>query len=187
MKDMISCIDFNKDSLGRDPNQFPDEEDIHKKIDAYVENFNKKKKQQSKRHKSKVSTVSAPRNETSQLDICITPDPRVEEVKLEKYVSKEHLAQQSQEAVRISKHSRNFPKTTGHQMHSTEAKRENGLESEIPADKDSGESSQKVLKLDFQRLHSGYKNEGPERVTMKNINKSGSQTKGYWSSSNEVE
>jgi len=72
-------------------------------------------------------------------------------------------------------------------MHSTSARRENGLEAEGNADKDSGESSQKVLNLDFSRLQSKSGNATPERITMKNIQKFEDQSKSLWSSSNELE
>lgn len=77
--------------------------------------------------------------------------------------------QQSQGLHRISRHNTMVPIASGHHIHSTSAKHENGLEGEGAVDKDSGESSQKVLKLDFQRLHSNYENMIPERVTMRNI------------------
>lgn len=77
--------------------------------------------------------------------------------------------QQAQEYERISKHSPTFPKSTGHQMHSASAKRENGLEADGTVDKDSGESSQKVLKLDFKRLHAKFDSSQQVIPGMKNV------------------
>lgn len=146
--------------------------------------INKKKKTR----KTKTGTASCPRNGDSVIETEANRRSKFEEVKQESKSVLLHQSQQSQEGFRISKHSSRFPKAFGHQTHSASAKRENGLEGDVNADKDSGESSQKVLKLDFQRLHSGYDQNNPERITMKNIkNREEGMTKSYWSSSGEVE
>ena len=51
-------------------------------------------------------------------------------------------------------------------------KRDNGLGADPSVDKDSGESSQKILKLDFNRLRAGNEETSSQAFNMKGIKKS---------------
>lgn len=118
---MISCIDFNKETLGRDLNQFPDEIDIHRKIDRFVEDYHKNKKRKSRR--TKTNAVSLPRNNESELNITIKDEDMTGDIKKESRSFMMSHTKYSHNDQRISKHSPDFPKSTGHhQMHSVSAK-----------------------------------------------------------------
>src|SRR5690349_5734669 len=78
VKDMISCIDFKKSSLETPTADFKDEEDIHKKIDRFVEDYHKTKKR-------KTSAISAPKDAASVLNISKSSISRPEETKYEWY------------------------------------------------------------------------------------------------------
>ena len=90
---------------------------------------------------------------------------------------------------RESKHNQRLVKNKHQCNHSTNARRDNGLEADVNVDKDSGESSQKFLQLDFSRLKANAEPEPetPERITMGNVKKSEEPSKSLWSSSNELE
>jgi hypothetical protein len=146
-----------------------------------VEKYRKTSKKRSSRKKSVTKLAK---------EFSFKPKKDVEEIKSPEVskrgarsVPPEH-DQQSQGMRRVSKHSPEFPKKLGMQTHSESAKRENGLEA-ANNDKDSGESSQKVLKLDFQKLKANYEHSQAEG-TMKNVKKS-EKTKSLWSSSNDVD
>lgn len=134
------------------------------KIDKYVEKYHKEKKRKPKRKNN--DAVSCPRNDDSFIT-----SPNIAKPKLEGFKSSvpSGIAQQSQGAYRMSRVSKRTPQPSNQQMHSTDARRDNGLEGELNMDKDSGESSQKVLKLDFNKLKAGNDVVPLERITMKNV------------------
>jgi hypothetical protein len=185
VKDMITWVDFKKETLDRDPNQFPDEEDIHRKIDKYVENYHKEK-QKHRRKRSNI--VSWSHNDEDYEDFRKGKSSNnIAEIQNKLQIAIPVQDQQSQGDQRVSKHSPEFPKTKNQQAHSCNIRRENGLEGDGNVDKDSGEGRDDGLKLDFQRLHSGYNNPQPETRGKKILKKSEERTKSLWSSSNEPE
>lgn len=105
---------------------------------------------------------------------------------LTKFYSESIKFDQSQGNYRPSRHSRKG-KHHVQQMHSTEGRRDNGLEADGAVDKDSGESSQKMLNLDFSKLKAKSGNATPERVTMKHVKKSEEPSRSLWSSSNDLD
>ena len=56
VKGMISWIDFKGETIGKDDTQFPNEEDIQRKINKYVEEFHEETRK-TRRNKSKGGSV----------------------------------------------------------------------------------------------------------------------------------
>ncbi|CAI2369236.1 unnamed protein product [Moneuplotes crassus] len=176
----MSCIETNNEPTKKDPNQFPGEDDIHKKIDKYVENFHRDKKHV----KNKRSGHPYHRKCTKHRYITHMSGRKNCEKRMSKSVPPEHQTC-SREEFETDHNTRHFPQINASNNNlSDQPKCENGMKGENPADKDSGGSSQKYPAVGLNKLKDRVVDQRQDNAINTGHNQRKVITKSKYSSSN---